>query len=122
MSIEVRVAFVGTEGAVIGMGPTEGLLWVAGKFSFLICAVVTRALGVSCFIKLHMSVWCSISFCSEKVRKTSWHTQIGSGRYPVKTLHWPRGACKEKLESLHMVGKALQHRVLHSKLARLLRT
>ena len=76
MSIEVRVAFVGTEGAMIGVGPMKGLLWVSGKLSFWTCAVVTRALGISCFIKLHMSAWCSTLFCNEKVRKISRHTQI----------------------------------------------
>lgn len=36
MTVEARVFFVGTEGAVIGTGPAEGLLRVvAGKVLFL---------------------------------------------------------------------------------------
>lgn len=43
MSVEIRVVFVGTEGAVIGVRPHEGAFLGGWQVLLFIFAVVTRA-------------------------------------------------------------------------------
>lgn len=54
MTLEVRVVFVGTEGAVIGMSLTRGFPGWLATFYFWSCAVVSRAFALKYFTKPHV--------------------------------------------------------------------
>lgn len=115
MTIEVKVISVGTEEAVIGVGPTTELLWVAGKVLFFDLGCGYQDTCFSCFSKLNICLYGVLFYFAMKRLKKKIHTQIWSCHCSVKTLQWPHSACKEKFKLFHMVDKALQHLLLYSK-------
>lgn len=77
MTVEVKVISVRMEGAVIGVGPTTELLWVAGKvlFSDLSCGYQDTCF--SCFSKLRICLYSVLFyFAMKRLKKKKNYTQI----------------------------------------------
>lgn len=77
MTVEVKVISVRMEGAVIGVGPTTELLWVAGKvlFSDLSCGYQDTCF--SCFSKLRICLYSVLFyFAMKRLKKKKLHTNL----------------------------------------------